>query len=403
MNDRGLHIGKLMAAIELWGIKNLEEIQEPEKYLFELYVKFNRECEKNEKLIERAKYWVRKIDEKDEKALKLLNKIYKISLKGFNEIYELLDIKFDEFIRETEIVEIGKKIVEEALNKGIAFLSNDGAVIAELEKHGIPNTVILRSDKTALYITSDLGLTIYRYKKYNFDKLFYVVASEQKLHFKQLFKILELLGYEWVKNCKHIPFGLLFLPEGKISTREGRVIFLKDVLNKAISIAKKEIEKRGFHQKIDERAKAIGIACVKFAILSVENEKDITFDWKKTISFDGKTGAYLLYSYVRANSILEKTSSKFDFEIEKIDEREKQLLREMIKFRKVLKNFEKSLEPYLLANYLFNLAKTFTNFYHSCKVIGSEKENFRLALVKAFSIIMKNGLKILGIKTIEKM
>ena len=404
MNDRGLHIGKLMAAIELWGLPELEKIKEPEKLLFKLYVKFNKESEKDEKLLEKAREWVKKIDEKDKKALDLLNRVFKISWKGFEEIYDLLNVKFDEVIRETEIVEMGKEMVRKALKKGIAFKAEEGQIVANLEKYGLPNTVILRSDGTALYITSDLGLAVYRYNKHKFDEMLYVVASEQKTHFKQLFKILELLGYEWVKNCKHIPFGLIFLPEGKISTREGRVIFLKDVLMKAIELAKKEVEKRNFvKEKIDENARKIGIACVKYAILSVENEKDINFEWNRILNFDGKTGAYLLYSYVRAKSILEKFSGSISFETEKIDESEKRLIKQLIKFEKVVEEVKETFQPYILANYLFDLAKSFTDFYHSCKVLGSEKESFRIALVKAFSIIMKIGLNLLGIETIEKM
>lgn len=404
MNDRGLHIGKLMAAINMWGIPSLDKIKEPEKFLMDLYVRFNKEAEKNPELNKKAHEWIRKIDLKDKKALELLDKIYEISWKGFKEIYDRLGVNFDEVIRETEIVDFGKQIVKEALDKGIAFKAEEGQIVANLEDYGLPNTVILRSDGTPLYITSDLGLAKYRYSKHKFDRMIYVTANEQNLHFKQVFKILEILGYEWAKKCEHVGFGLVMLPEGKISTREGRVIFLKDVLDKVSDLAKREVEKRGYAlENIDYVAEKIAIAALKFAILSVDNNKEIYFSWEKILNFDGKTGPYLLYSYVRANSILEKTNIPKTFSVGEVDENEKKLLRQMIKFYSVLENVSKTNQPSRLANYLFELAKTFTEFYHKNKVIGSKRQDFRVALVFAFKTVMQTGLELLGIETVEKM
>jgi len=405
MNDRGLHMGKLMAAIELWGIPPLEEIKEPEKFLMQLYVKFNQEAEKNPELNKKAHEWVQKIDQEDARALILLNKIYEVSWKGFEETYNRLDVKFDEVVRETQVVNIGKEIVKEALDKGIAFKAEEGQIVADLEEYGLPSTVILRSDGTALYITSDMGLAKYRYEKHHFDRMIYVTANEQNLHFKQFFKILELLGYDWVKKCEHVGFGLIFLPQGKISTRKGRVVFLKDVLDRIVNLAKEEIEKREYiTENIDDVAEKIAIAALRFAILSVDNNKEIHFDWNKILNFDGKTGPYLLYSYVRANSILEKASKNVDnFDVSELTSEEISLLRKLISFESIIKSSSRSNQPHTFANYLFELAKIFTEFYHNNKVIGSEKEDFRIALVFAFKLFMKKGLEFLGIKPVERM
>ncbi len=411
MNDRGLHIGKLITALEIWGCKDIDKISQPEKYLLDLYVKINKEIEKNPELEKKAKEWIKKIDEKDEKAIEWLEKIYRISMKGFCEIYDLLDVKFDEIIRETEIVDIGKSIVKEALEKGIAREEKDGEIIGVLEEYGLPNCVILRSDGSPLYITSDFGLMKYRYNKHKFDKCIYVTGMEQDLHFKQLFKIMELLGYEFAKKCVHIGFGYIHLKEGRMSTREGRVILLRDILEEGIKIAKKELEKRSEKdlKEQEDIAKKIGISAIKFAILSTSAQKDIVFDWKKFINFDGYSSAYLQYALVRAKSVLRKAS---DFKIEKkislngkSEEEEKKLIKKMFYFDYYLRKAYEKLDISELANYSYELAKTFTEFYSKLPILKAEEDirKVRLSITKLFESTMEECLHILNIDVVEEM
>lgn len=406
MNDRGLHIGKLIAALEIFGCKDIDKISEPEKYLLELYVRINKEIEKNPELEKLAREWIRRIDEGDKKAREWLEKIYRISMKEFKEIYDLLRVRFDEVIRETEVVEIGKEIVREALEKGIARKEESGEVIGLLERYGLPNCIILRSDGSPLYITSDFGLMKYRYEKHKFDRCIYVTAAEQELHFKQLFKLMEALGYEFAKKCRHIGFGYIHLKEGKMSTREGKVVLLKDILEEGIKVAEEELKKRG-GKRHREIAKKIGISAIKFAVLSTNPQRDIRFDWKKFINFDGYSSAYLQYSLVRAKSVLRKAGFKIKEEISfnRLEEEEKKLIKKMAYFDYYLRKGYERLDVSELANYSYELAKTFTEFYMKLPILKTEKgvRNLRLLLTKLFEGIMEECLYLLNIDVVEEM
>ena len=406
MNDRGLHIGKLIAALEIFGCKDIDKISEPEKYLLDLYVRINKEIEKNPELEKLAREWIRRIDEKEEKAREWLEKIYRISMKEFKEIYDLLGVRFDEVIRETEVVEIGKEIVREALEKGIARKEESGEVIGLLESYGLPNCVILRSDGSPLYITSDFGLMKYRYERHKFDRCIYITAAEQELHFKQLFKLMEALGYEFAKKCMHIGFGYIHLKEGKMSTREGKVVLLKDILEEGIKVAEEELKKRG-GKRHREIAKKIGISAIKFAVLSTNPQRDIRFDWKKFINFDGYSSAYLQYSLVRAKSVLRKAGFKIKKEISfnKLEEEEKKLIKKMAYFDYYLRKAYERLDVSELANYSYELAKTFTEFYTKLPILKAEEgvRNLRLLLTKLFEGIMEECLYLLNIDMVEEM
>lgn len=409
MNDRGLHMGKLIAAIELWGLPPLDEIEDPEKALMDLYVRFHKASEEDPKLIEKAREWVKRIDMRDPKALEMLNRIFKASWKGFSRIYDLLDVRFDEVVRETEVFMLGKEIVKEALDKGIAFIGENGEVVANLKPHGLPNCVILRSDGTSLYITSDFGLMKYRFNKHRFDRAIYVTGSEQKLHFKQLFKIMELLGYDYARRCIHVPFGLIQLKEGKMSTREGRVVFLKDVLEKGIGMAEKEVLKRNPDISGDELkdiARKVGIGAVKYAILSVENEKDIKFDWGKILKFEGFSGPYLLYTMVRIKSILRKAGSfEYRYTISNLSDEEKMLLKKLLLFRLEVERAVEELSTLPIALYAYDLAKQFSNYYHRHRILANDVEirSYRLTLISAIAQVMEKALNILSLEAPERM
>ncbi len=421
LGDIGLHIGKLIVAYQLWGDeKKLKK--EPEKELLNLYVKFckkeklsaEQELEKSSdqeekeesldnELTRKAKEALKKLELRDKEIVAIWKKIESYSLRGFLKTYKELGVEFEEIIGQSKFSEIGKQIVKEALKKGVAFKGEEGEIIAKLKP--LPNKIILRSDNTALYSTQDLGAAVERYKKYKFDKMIYVVGSEQQLYLQQIFKILEKLGYKWSKNLVHLPFGLLRLKEGKISSREGRVIFLQDVLEKAEQMALKEVKKKNPKLKNKkEVARKVGLAALKYSILSKEPIKNIEFSFSQAIDFEGNTGPYLQYSYARASSILRKADKKpGKFRAGDLKLQEINLIKRLSLFPEIVKKAGKQLNPSIISNYSFVLAQEFNEFYHSCQVIGSKEEAFRLSLVQAFRIVIKQALNLLGIEVLEEM
>ena len=409
INDVGLQVAKLLVAYLEWA-RGKEPEGKPDFWLWEYYVKFHEEAKKDASLEARAREILRKFEiERDEGVSKLWRKIVNWCIQGFKETYERLGIRFDVYLYESDFRDEGKKLVEEALKKGIAFESQEGAIVADLEKHGLPNTVILRSDGTGLYITSDLGMTVQKFKQFGLDKSVWVVSSEQNLYFKQLFKILELLGYEWVKNCHHFSFELIRLPEGKMSSREGRAVMLDEVINKLVNLAYKEVDKRNPDLSEEKKrgiAEKIGIGALKYAIIKVEPEKQIVFDWKRMLSFEGDTGPYLQYALTRCNGILRKAKDwKQNFK-EKLNEKERELVKALARFPEVVLRAANQFKPHLLCNYAFELATIFDKFYEACPVLKAEDgklKNFRLTLVNATKIVLENSLRLIGIEIPERM
>jgi len=422
LGDYGLHIGKLIVAYKLWG--NAEKIKmNPEKELLNLYVKF---CEKEDSFIEKnfknfsgiQKYrnnkWtqkaireVNKLECNNIESKKILRKIKKYSLKSIFKIYKLLDIKFDEIVGQSSFSHIGKEIIKRAVENEVAIKGKEGNIIVNLKEYNLPNKIVLRSNKSSLYSTQDIGAAVKRYKKYKFDKMIYVVGSSQKVYFQQLFKILEKFGYKWANKLVHLPFGLLYLDKEKISSRRGKVIFLKDVIDKTEELAFKQIikENPGLKNKRNI-AREIAISTLKYFILSREPGRNIEFNFSREISFEGNTGSYLQYSYARASSILKKAKRKkirLKPDIIDLTDQENKIVRKLSKFPENLRETSKQLNPALLSNYLFELAQLFNKFYHSCPVINSNQKEFRITLVKSFKIVLGEGLRLLGIKPLEKM
>lgn len=409
LGDVGLHVGKIIVAYELWADKKALQ-KDPIQELLRLYVKFSKE-EKSEfqegqeedyegnEWTKKAKEKLKLIENGDKKTLALWKEIEKKSIIGFNRVYDLLNVKFDEVTGQSNFSDEGKALVLKALEKGIAKKEKDSEAVF-IEFQDLPKRYVLRSNGTASYITQDMGAAFSRFKKYKFQEMIYVTDYRQQLHFQQLFKILGLLGYQFNKNCKHVPFGTLNFGNEIVATREGKVILLEDVLNKATIRAKEEIERRN----TTGDASKIALSAIKYLILRSEPIKDISFTWDSVLSFEGNTGPYLLYGYARARSILSKAKYKpKKFKINNINELDKQLVVEMSKFPSIVEESFKHLSPNLIANYSFQLSQKFNEFYHSNKVIGSDEEQFRLSLVDAFSIVLKNSLSLLGINVLEKM
>jgi len=406
MNDTGLQVAKLVTAYQLWG-REEEPKGKPDLWLWKFYVKFHEEAKKNSDLEKKAREMLKKFEvEKDKRTRELWNKVVRWCINGFQETYRELGVTFDIYFFESDFREAGKKLVERALKKGIAFKSEEGTIVADLEKYGLSNCVLLRSDGTGLYITSDLGMTVHKFEEYGLDESIWVVASSQNLHFKQLFKILELLGYPWTSKCYHFSFHHVQLPEGKMSSREGRAIMIDEVLQELIEKVSKEIEKKNPKLSEEEKldlAKKIAVGAFKYNILKVEPHKPITFDWDRMLSLEGDTGPYLQYAFVRATKILEKAGEwKVRFSIENMNEKEKALIKKLSNFSQVVLEAGKDKKPHCICNYAHELAEIFSDFYHSCPVIRAESEelrDFRLTLVKAFRIALGVCLKLLGIET----
>lgn len=400
LGDWGTQFGKLIVGYKKFGDdKKLKS--NPINHLLEIYVKANKEEYEDE-----ARLWFKKMEDGDKESLALWKKFKDLSLKEFEEIYNILNVKFD--------VISGESLYNNKMGEVISLLekknlieNSEGAKIVNLEKYNLGVCLIQKNDGTTLYATRDIAAAIDRHKKYNFNKLIYEVGSEQTLHFKQVFKVLELLGFSWAKECTHVAHGLYLDQDGKkFATRKGKTVFMKDVLEETISLAKKEITKREkvSLKELENRANKIALAAILYGDLKNYRLNDLVFDIEKFLSFEGNTGPYLLYSYARAQSILKKSKfKKTKLLIPDLSDQEKQLILEISKFPEIVQSAFNQLAPNIIANYSFELSQKFNEFYQSTTVIGSEDELFRISLVSAFSQTLKNALNLLGIQVLEKM
>ncbi len=406
LGDIGLHIGKLIVAYELWLDKEALKL-DPVQELLRLYVKFcakektkitegaEEEFQDNE-WTNKAKDKLKQIEFGDEKTISVWKEIKKHSEIGFNKVYDLLKVNFTETIGQSHFSDKGKQLVMNALRDNIAKREKDGAVYVELNGQ---KKYILRNNETAAYITQDLGAALERYKKYNFDKMIYITDFRQEQHFDSLFTILKLLGYDWADKLIHLKFGTVKFGNEIIASRTGDIILLEDVLKKTIEKASKEIKKR----KTKGDPEKVGVGAVKYTIIKNEPIKDVNFSWEQALSFEGNTGPYLQYSYARASSIIRKAKSKSKPKIKDLTNSEILLLNKISTFPEVVKQAAEKLNPALIANYSFELAQVFNEFYHNCPVIGSKEESFRLSLIESFRTTLKNSLHLIGIEVMEEM
>ncbi|MEA3414081.1 MAG: arginine--tRNA ligase, partial [Nanoarchaeota archaeon] len=300
-----------------------------------------------------------------------------------------------------------KKVIKELDEKKLTRKS-EGAKIVSLKKDKLGVVLIEKSDGSTLYSTRDLASAIDRYKKYKFDIMIYEVGQEQKLHFKQLFKVLEKMGYEWSKNCKHIDHGLYLGKDGKkLATRKGKTVFMEDILNETEELAKIQIKKRFpkiSKKELNERAKKVSKAAIFYGDLKNNRANNIIFDLERFVSFEGDTGPYIQYAYARASSILRKIEKVPELILPKeLEEKENILIKKLSEFEQIAFEAYKQMNPALIAGYAYKLSQIFNEFYHACPVIGSESESFRLELIKIFRQVLKNSLYLLGIEVMEVM
>ncbi len=401
--DTGMHVAKWLWCYLKYHKK--ERLKDDESWIASIYVEAVKKLLEKPELQEEVNEINRKLESKKDKKLnKLWEETRKLSLDSFEAIYKELDTHFDQYFFESHVEKRGKDIAKELVNKKIAEVDN-GATIVNLEKYDLGVWVLLRSDGTVLYSTKDLALAEKKFEEHKIDRAVYVVGSAQRLHVYQMIKTLELMKFKQAKNCQYVPISEVRLPEGKMSSRTGDNILYSDFKDELVEHASSEIKKREkiSSKELGKRSLAIAIAALKYSMLKQDTNKSIVFDKHEALRFEGDTGPYLLYSYARAKSILEKakySNKKFDVSL---DEKEVNLILELSKFPDVVLQSYNNLEPHSIANYANHLAQTFNEFYHSNQVIGSDNEQFRLVLVDCFSQVLKNALYLLGIPVIERM
>ena len=403
-NDRGIHISKSMLAYQKWGKEKTPEDKKikSDHFVGDFYTLFNKK--KTKKLEKEAQELLRKWEEGDKRTLMLWRVMNNWALRGFGQTYKTFGIKHDVTFFESKIWKKSMDLIKEGLDKKIFTKSKKGGIKIDLKDEGLDEKILLRSDKTSLYITQDMALAKIKFDKYKLDQSIYVVGNEQEYHFNVLFSILKKLGFE-NKEMIHLSYGMVNLPEGKMKSREGTVVDADDLIEKLRLMAEKELKKREKLSKseLKKRSLVIALASIKYMLLKVDARRNVLFDPGKSINFEGDTGPYILYSYARASSIMKKAPKEKKFKVYDLEPKEMELVKKLSQFPEIVFNAYKNLNPSIIANYSYQIAQIFNEFYHACKVIGSEQEAFRLALVQSFRQVLKNSLKLLGIETIEEM
>lgn len=405
LGDYGTQFGKLISAYKRWGDKKTIE-EGGIRALNELYVRFHREAEEHPEYDDEARAYFKKIEQGDEECLALFRWFKELTLKDVQKIYDLLDIHFDSYAGESFFSDKMQPVVDELREKGL-LIESRGAQVVDLEAYGMPPCIILKSDGTSLYATRDMAAAIYRKETYDFDKCLYVVAYQQNLHFKQFFKVLELMGKEWSKDLVHVAYGMVSLEEGTMSTRKGNVVFLEDVINKCIEKAYTIIdEKNPDLENKEDVAQKVGVGAVIFGALYNNKIKDIVFSYDKVLTFDGETSVYVQYTCARAQSVLQKGGVPEQYEIPELCPQEIELVKAISSFPEAVKTAAEKYEPSVIARFAVDVAQKFNKFYFDCKILAAEDErtkNFRLVLTNATLQALKNAFALLGIGIPDKM
>ena len=411
LGDYGTQFGKLIEGYKLWGNEyNIEE--NPIDELTKIYIRINQACKEDEKVLENCRNNFKKLEDGDKYCVEIWQKFRELSLKEFQKVYDILGSKFDSWNGEAFYSDKMPEVID-ILNKTGKLVESEGAKIIDLEDKGINTPCIIeKSNGSSTYATRDLAAIMYRARTYDFDKALYITSYEQVLHFKQVFEVAKLLGLDekYTNGLEHVAFGMVLLPTGKMSTREGTSIKLIDLLNEAISRAKAIIEQKNPElENKDEVAKKVGVGAVIFNDLANNRVKDEIFDWDTILNFQGETGPYIQYTYVRTKSVIEKAGGVPD-----ISEVNSELLQDeySIKLLKLIYDFEDVLvqvtdknEPSILSRYLIDVAKAYSNFYNENKIINGDKnlQNARVYLTYSAGTILKTGAGLLGIEMPDKM
>lgn len=410
LGDYGTQFGKMIEAYKMWG-NEYDLSEEPINKMVDMYVRINELCKKDEQVLERCRENFRLLENGDKYCTDLWNKFKDLSLIEFNKIYDVLGVKFDSWNGEAFYADKMDEVIKKLEEKGVVTES-EGAKVVDLTDVGISTPCIIqKANGSSIYATRDLAAVMYRAKTYDFDKCLYVVAYEQNLHFKQIFAVARyLVDEKYVEGLKHVAFGMVSLPSGKMSTRLGNVVKIEELLTETIEKAKEIIEEK--NPKLDNKdevAKKVGIGAIIFNTLSTSNIKDQIFDWSTALNFNGETGPYLQYMYVRTNSILEKVEKMpdiADVDISLIqDDASINLIKAIYNFGDTVKQVADKNEPYIISRYLINLAQLFSTFYTENKVITDDKkiQNARVYLTYCVNIVLKTGASLLGMQMPDKM
>lgn len=409
LGDWGTQFGKLIVAYKAWG--NEETVKENGiAELMRLYVKFHEEAEKNPELNDQARAWFNKMENGDEDALKIWQWFKDISLIEYKRTYDLLGIEFDSYNGESFYRDKTAAIVDKIQSANL-LTESEGAKIVDLSEYDMAPCLILKNDGSSIYATRDLAAIFYRKETYNFVKCLYVTGQEQKLHFSQVFKVVELLGNDWAKEqLVHIPYGLVSLEGAKLSTRSGNIIYAEDILLEAISKIRAIIEEKNPNiPDKDETARMIGVGAVLFNDLYNQRIKDVSFKWEKLLNFDGETGPYVQYTYARCASILRKVenySPDKNIDCSLITDSEAiDLLKEISRFPKVILDASEKYEPSIVARFAVDVAQAFNKYYNACRINVEEEDlrNARVTLVYLTKKTIKDALLLLGIQCPEQM
>ena len=402
LNDTGTHVSKC-----IWGLENLKLKPSGERgeWLGEVYAKADEKIGNDPPRLEQVQEIHKKIEQRDPKYLKAWKQGVKDSIIYFKKIYQDLEVKFNKTYFDSQYISPGKSIVSSLLKKRIAEKS-EGAILIDLEKYNLHKVLVLKSDQTSLYITKDLAMAIDRIKKYKIDKLVYITGSEQKLHFQQLFKILELYGFKQARKCYHLSYELVRLPEGRMASRKGKVITYSEIKKELLSKIEKEVDKR--HKNWDNKRKGKAIktifsSAIKFDLIKQGPEKIIIYSTDKATELEGDTGPYIQYTHARICSILrkEKPSKLTIGDLQTKEERD--LVLKLSGFPETVNKAAREYKPHLIANYLIELSRQFNEFYHKIPVLQSKEKQDRLLLIKAVKQVISNGLGLLAIMAPEEM
>lgn len=412
LGDYGTQFGKMIEGYKRWGEEyNLEE--KPIEQLMDIYVRINELCKEDESVLEASRENFKKLEEGDEYCTNLWQQFRDLSLKEFYRIYDLLDIHFDSLNGEAFYSDKTDEVID-ILEKTGKLVESEGAKIIDLEEQKMPPCMICKSNGSTIYATRDLAAILYRARTYDFDKCLYVVAYEQNLHFKQIFEVAKLLGIpeKCQKGLEHISYGMVHLKTGKMSTREGNVIKVEELLQEAISRVRTIIEEKNpelTEEEKDDIAKKVGIGAVIYNDLAGSRIKDEIFDWDTILNFNGETGPYIQYTYVRTNSVLKKVNGLPELSNVNtnllLDEESYKVLKLLYSYPEVLRNAAEKNEPSILSRFLIDLSKAYSSFYNENKIMVDEKEvqDARVYLTYMVNLVLKNGASLLGIQMPEKM
>ena len=408
LGDWGTQFGKLIVAYKRWGNRAQVE-QESIRALLDLYVKFHDEAEKDDRLNDEARAWFKRIEDSDEEALSLFEWFKALTLKEVGRVYDLLGIAFDSYAGESFYNDKMSRVIEELEERNLLKL-DQGAYLVDLSDYSMPPCIVLRSDGATLYATRDIAAALYRKDTYDFAKCLYVVAYQQDLHFRQWFKVVDLMGYPWAKDLVHVSFGMVSLVDGTLSTRRGKVLFLEDVLNASIEKTLEIItEKSPNLSGKPAVARQVGVGAVVWNALYNSRIKDVVFSWDKALNFEGETGPYVQYTHARCCAVLRKANvsdipEALDYSLLS-DEDAMRVIRAMGDFPRAVREAAQKYEPYLVSRAVVAVCQAYNKFYYEQRIIGEEErvEKARLALTAAARSVISTGLFLVGLAAPERM